>query len=464
MGIKIRQALAGALLCAGTGPALASGFAIIEHSAQGMGNAFSGGGALAEDAGSLYFNPASMSRLGTQLQSSGHVIVPSFEFTDSASTPTGSGADGGTNALVPNLYYVHQLNQQISFGLGINAPFGLATQYDANWIGRYQAVDSEIINLNVNPALAYKVNDKLSLGAGVNINYVDAKLTRAIDFAGACYGSVFTGAVGMGASTAMADAAARADCIGATGGPGSGGNDGFGKVEGDDISFGFNLGLMYELNDNTRVSLAYRSEIRHSLEGNATFSVPTVVSNTAARNAVFQGAFGNDGATAGLDLPVSFSLSGYHRFTDSKFALMADATWTEWSSVPGLLIVYDRSTTTGGPSNLPLGFENTWRLGMGLNYYYNKKLTLRTGFAWDESPVPSAELRSARLPDSDRTWVSFGAGYQFNDRMSADVGYSHLFVDDSRINRVEPASSGTLAGTYESGVDIFSVQFNYQFD
>jgi long-chain fatty acid transport protein len=181
-------------------------------------------------------------------------------------------------------------------------------------------------------------------------------------------------------------------------------------------------------------------------------------------NSVFQGAFANDGASAGLDLPASFSVSGYHRFTDSKIAIMADATWTGWTSVPGLLIVYDRPTTAGGSTDLPLGFENTWRLSAGLNYYYNNKLTLRTGFAWDESPVPSAELRSARLPDSDRTWISFGASYQINDRMSADVGYSHLFVDDSRINRSEPASSGTLAGTYESEVDIFSVQFNYQFD
>lgn len=464
MGIKIRQGLAGALLCAGAGSTLASGFAIIEHSAQGMGNAYSGGGAVAEDASSLYFNAASMSRLGTQFQAAGHVILPSFKFTDTASTPTGGGGDGGTTALVPNLYYVHQLNQQISFGLGINAPFGLATEYDANWIGRYQALESEIINLNVNPAMAYKVNDKLSLGAGVNINYMDAKLTRAIDFAGACYASVFTGALGLGATAAIADGAARADCVGATGGPGNGGNDGSGKVEGDDISFGINLGLMYQFNDNTRLALAYRSEIKHSLEGKAAFTVPSVVSNTPLRNATFRGAFTSDSLSADVDLPASFSMSGYHRFTDSKFAVMADATWTGWSSVPSLVIVYDRPTTAGGPSELPLGFKNTWRLSLGLNYYHNKQLTLRTGFAWDESPVPSPQLRTARLPDSDRTWVSFGASYQFNDRISADVGYSHLFVDDSRINRAEPTSAGTLAGTYGSEVDIISVQFNYRFD
>ena len=434
-----------------------------------MGNAFSGGGAVAEDASSLYFNPASMSRLGTQFQASGHVILPSFEFTDSGSTPTGSGSDGGTNALVPNLYYVHQLNKKISLGLGINAPFGLATEYDANWVGRYQAIDSEIINLNVNPALAYKVNDQLSLGAGVNINYIDAKLTRAIDFAGACYGSVFTAAVGMGLPAATADAAARADCVGATGGPGSGGNDGFGKAEGDDISFGFNLGLMYQFNGNTRLALAYRSEIKHTVEGDASFNVPGTVSRGASHpsgaslNSVFQGAFANDSLTAGVDLPASFSISGYHRFTDSKFAVMADATWTGWDSVPGLLIVYDRPTTAGGPTDLPLGFEDSWRLSAGLNYYLNKTLTLRTGFAWDESPVPNEKLRSSRLPDSDRTWLSIGASYRFNDRMSADVGYAHLWVDDSRINRTE-LTTGTLAGNYKSDVDIFSVQFNYQFD
>jgi long-chain fatty acid transport protein len=167
--------------------------------------------------------------------------------------------------------------------------------------------------------------------------------------------------------------------------------------------------------------------------------------------------------TAKVRLPASFSVSGYHRFSNSRFAIMGDATWTDWSTVPGVVFIYERPTTAGGPTSLPLGFEDSWRLGLGLNYYHNDHLTFRTGVAFDESPVPNAELRSARLPGNDRTWLSFGASYQFNDRMSADFGYAHLFVDDTRINRTSE-TSGTLVGEYDSNADIVSLQINYQFD
>jgi long-chain fatty acid transport protein len=473
----LQQAVAAALLCTGIGQAMAAGFAIIEHGAQGMGNSFAGGGAVAEDASTVWFNPASMSRLDTQIQNSGHIIRPSFEFTNSGSVAAGSGApllsgrggtvaaaptnDGGKVAVVPNLYYIRKLNEQFSFGLAVNAPFGLATEYDSNWIGRYQAVESEIINLNVNPAVSYQVNNHLSMGAGVSINYLDAKLTNAIDFAGACFGRVSAGA--LGASAAAAAAAAAADCVGAAGGPGQGGNDGSAEVKGDDISFGFNLGLMYDFNDDSRVALAFRSEIKHELEGKATFGVPTLISRTAATDALIRGAFANDGVTAGVRLPASFSLSGYHRFNASKFAVMGDATWTGWSALPALLIVFDRPTTTGAGSSIEeLGWRDAWRLGLGLNYYHNDHLTLRTGVAWDQSPVPNAVLRTARLPGNDRTWLSVGGSYRFNNSMSADFGYAHLFVGDSIINRTT-ATTGTLAGRYEADADIVSVQFNYQF-
>ncbi len=475
MKSKIRQAIVAALLCAGAGQASAAGFAIIEHSAQGMGNAFAGGGAVAEDASTMWFNPASMSRMGTQLQSSIHIIIPSFEFTDTGSTAAGTGApllsglggntpapqsnDGGSNAAVPNFYFISEINEQISLGLAINAPFGLKTEYDRNWMGRYQAIDSDIFDLNVNPAFSYKVSDQLSVGAGASINYMRATLTNAIDFAGSCLSK----APGFAAAVGAPAAAVAASCVGAAGGPGQGGNDGSGKVKGDDLSFGFNLGLMYEFNEDNRVSLAYRSEIKQHLNGNATFGVPATISTIGAFNDRLRGAFADDRVSAKVRLPATFSVSGYHRFNNSRFAIMGDATWTDWSTVPGVVFVYNRPTTAGGPTSLPLGFEDTWRLGLGLNYYHNDQLTFRTGVAWDESPVPNAELRTARLPGNDRAWLSFGGSYQLNERMSADFGYSHLFVDDTRINKTT-ATGGTLAGTYDSSADIVSLQVNYRFD
>lgn len=461
MKSDIRRLVAGALLCAGTGHATAAGFAIIEHGAQGMGNAFAGGGAVAEDASTVWFNPASMSRLGSQLLTAGHLLVPSFEFTNQGSTSlagrpllsgigggTAAGAsnDGGQLAVVPNFFYVREINDRWSFGLAINAPFGLATEYDSNWVGRYQAIESEIINLNANPALSYKVNDNLSVGAGLSANYANARLTRAIDFTAVC----------------LSRAGALAGCVGAPN-LGQGLNDGAAEVKGDDISFGFNLGLMVEFNENSRLALAFRSEIKHDLDGKATFQVPSRISASAAADSAIRSAFQGDSLSASLRLPASFSVSAYHRFNASKFAVMGDATWTEWSSVPGILIIYDNPATAGGPTSEPLGWENVWRVGLGLNYYHNDRLTLRTGVAYDQSPIPNQVLRTPRLPGNDRTWLSFGASYRINDRMSADLGYAHLFIDDTPINHSDPAN-GTLRGTYKSDVNIFSAQFNYRFD
>ena len=439
--------------------AIAAGFAIIEHSAQGMGNAFAGGGAVAEDASTVWFNPASMIRLGPQIQGTAHIIAPSFDFTDGGSVQAaGAGTvallPGATAtssadkaALVPNLYYVRPINDRMSFGLAINAPFGLATSYNPNWRGRYQAIDSEIRTLHVNPALAIRANEHLTFGFGVNAAYIDASLNNAVDFTAVCL--------------ARAGAAAAA-CTGAGVGPGQGANDGFAQNDADDISFGFNLGLFYEPNDTTRLSVAYRSEIHHKLDGRATFVVPQTLNAVPAVDAALRSAFANDGVSAGVTLPDQLSFSAYHRF-HPKFAVMADATWTGWSDIPELRIVFDNPATAGGNSVETLNWENTWRFGLGLNYYHNDRLTLRTGVAYDQAPVTSLTLRTARLPDNDRLWLSFGAGYRATDRLSADFGFSHLFIDDTPIRRTGSTGS-VVIGSYKSDVNIFSAQINYRFD
>lgn len=441
-----------------SGTAGGAGFAIIEHSAQGMGNAFAGGGAVAEDASTLWFNPASITRLDSQIQSSGHVILPSFEFTDGGSVQAvGAGTipllptapavnDGGKIAIVPNFYYIREINPKWHFGLAVNAPFGLATEYDPNWSGRYQAVESEIINVNINPALAFRLSDKVSLGAGVSVNYIDAKITNAVDFAAVCAASA-GGACPNGAV------------------PGQGTFDGFSEIKADDISYGFNLGIFYEPTNRTRLSMAYRSQINHKLDGTADFTAPTTLGGFTALGPVLgaglAGTFADDGASAGVSLPDTFSFSGYHRLND-KIGLMADFTWTNWATIPALVIVFDTATTAGGPSVETLNWQNTWRFAFGANYYYDDKITLRTGVAYDESPSNSQTFRTARLPDNDRLWVSIGASYQIKDHLSADFGYSHLFIKDTPISRTG-STGNVLIGTFESSADILSVQVNYKF-
>ncbi len=450
--------LAGTITLGASGTALAAAFAIIEHSAQGMGNAFAGGGAVAEDASTVWFNPASMIRLPSQMQASGHVILPQFEFTDGGSTQAIGPAtvpqlpaapavnDGGKLALVPNFYYIRKLSDRMSFGLAVNAPFGLATEYDANWKGRYQAIESEIINLNVNPAMALKISPSISVGAGVSVNYIDAKLSKAIDFAAVC-GAAVGGACPNGAV------------------PGQGSFDGFSEVKADDISFGFNLGVFYEPSERTRMSLAYRSQINHSLDGNVSFRQPTTLGGLTALGPVLgaglAATFANDGASAGVSLPDTFSFGIYHKVAP-KIGVMGDITWTNWATIPELRIIFDSPTTAGGPSVETLNWKNTYRFSLGMNYYHNDKLTLRTGVAYDESPVPDPTVRTPRLPDNDRLWIAVGGSYRMSDKLSADVGYAHLIIDDTRVQRTG-STGDTLIGNYESDANILSAQINYKF-
>lgn len=438
----------------------AAGFALTEHSAQGMGNAFAGGGAVAEDASAAWFNPASITRLRSQIQASGHVIAPSFQFRDRGSVQAlGGGAtiallpgargvdDGDKVALVPNLYYVRKLDERFSFGLAINAPFGLATEYDRNWKGRYQTVESEIITLNINPSLAFKVSDSFSIGAGLNVNYMDVTLSNAVDFAAVC-GGLVGGVCPNGAL------------------PGQGAFDGFVENTGDDISLGFNLGVFYEPTTDTRLSLTYRSRINHTLDGQARFTSPTTLGGFPALGPMLGGGlaatFASSGIRSSVSLPESYAVSVYQK-VHPKVGLMADVTRTSWSNVPEVRILFDRPGAAGGPAVEPLGWRNTWRYAVGMNYYHSSKVTLRTGVAYDETPVPDAARRSPRLPDNDRLWLSFGASYRVNDKLSADIAYTHLFVDDTPIQRVG-STGNVLIGDYKTDADLFSVQVNYVFD
>jgi long-chain fatty acid transport protein len=457
------------------GTASGAGFAIIEDSAQGMGNAFAGGAAAAEDLSTVFFNPAGMTRIeGTQIQAAGHVIIPTFEYTDRGSfqklgdgvtIPLLPGAntseDGGTVGLVPNFYYKRDLTDRLKFGLGVNAPFGLKTEYGRKWIGRFQAVESEILTINANPALAYRVTDALSVGVGLNIMYMDAKLSNAVDFDAVCGGTAVAVVTASGLVPApLVPGTAAATC---TGTPGSGAGEGFVENEADDVSLGFNIGFLFEFSKDSRFGIHYRSEVQQELDGDADFKVPTTLAvgpfGPATQGAI-DALFADGDISANVDLPATLSASVFHRF-HPKFAVMGDATWTGWDSVQELRIKF---ATPGAADGVEaLGWENTWRVGVGLNYYHSNKLTLRAGFAYDESPVPNLTMRTARLPDNDRTWVSIGASYAMSDRLQFDAGYTHLFIPDTSIARTGSTGS-VLKGRYESDADLLSAQVRYRFD
>lgn len=432
--MKSKQAklnvLIGAAMLGISGFATAAGFALIEQSASGMGNAYAGGAASADDASTIFFNPAGMSRLnGKQIMVAGHLIKPSAKFSDTGSTPAafqtsnnGNGGDAGGLAFVPNAYFAMEINPQTRFGVGINAPFGLQTEYDDNWIGRFQAKKSKIEAINLNPSVSYDINPTVALGAGLNYQHITGELTSAVNYSAAAGGAL---------------------------GPNL---EGVTTIKGSDAAWGYNFGALFTLSPETRVGLAYRSKIKYDLSGTISFS--NVPGPLAANPLV-----ANGDVKLPITMPDSFSLSTLHQL-NNMWDVMADATWTGWSVLQELKI--DRSNGTN-VLTVQERWKNTWRFSVGTNYHYNEQWTARAGIAVDEAPVSDA-YRTARIPDNDRTWISLGGQYKASQQSTFDFGYAHLFVKDSTIADMQAAQGkGNLVGTYSNSVDILSVQYAYNF-
>jgi long-chain fatty acid transport protein len=432
-----------ALVAFGAVNVYASGFAILEQSVRGQGTAHAGAAALAEDPSTIFYNPAGLVRLpGKQAEVGLHYIVPKAEFNNNGSstvltTPLtgGDGKDGGEAAFVPNLYYSQQLSDGVVVGVGFFAPFGLATEYDPDWVGRYHAVESKLATININPAMAARMNDKWSLGAGLSIEHADATLSNKVDFG--TIGQVLLG--------------------GALGGTPQG-DDGFAEVEGDGWAYGFNIGLLYEPSQATRFGLSFRSSIHHKLDGDITYAYETSTAQMiAATSNLVDG-----NATATVDLPETLALAGYHAFND-KLAMLADITFTNWDRFKELRIEYD----TGQPDTVvTTKWNDTWRLGLGLIYAATDNCTGRIGLAYDQTPVPGEAFRTPRIPDDDRFWIAIGAGYQVSERFEFNLGYTHVFVDDPQVNKSaagEDAFRGAIIGEWDASVDIFSVDATYVF-
>ena len=429
----------------------AAGFALIEQSASGMGNSFAGGAAVAEDASTVFFNPAGLTRLeGRQLSGALHYINPKSKFNNEGSKTalgqplTGDDDDGGRDGWVPNLYYTQDLAERWKVGIGINAPFGLTTEYDDDWIGRYHAVKSDVVTLNINPSLAYKANDNISLGFGVSAQYIDVELTSAIDMGSVCFAQELGAVIPPGTCNAL--------------GSGPQQNDGFAKLTADSWDFGYNFGFLYEFTTASRVGVHYRSKIKHSLEGDANFTVPGELGFLTST-----GNFVDSNLTADVSLPDSLSVS-YFQELNASVAFMFDWTLTRWSSFDELRIDYDSNQPDTVTTE---DWDDSNRFSAGLNYRLNPSWLLRFGMAYDQTPIPNSKHRTPRLPGNDRTWVSFGFNFQPQDNLSMDFGYAHLFIPDADINNTYesgvPTLNHTLSGSYELQVDIVSAQLNWKF-
>jgi long-chain fatty acid transport protein len=451
-GPLVRGAVAAAALAVAV-PAHAAFFQIAEQSASGIGNAFAGGAAAAEDAGTVWYNPAGMMRFRTaQTVVGGSYIIPSFKAeTVSASTVlgfpiAGGGGEAGQSAFVPNFYYTSPVSGGFNLGVGINAPFGLVTDYDPSWAGRYYALRSDIKVVNYNLAAAFKVNDVVSAGMGVNYQTFDATLSQAVDFATLCTVGGATGSCGAGAGFVQ---------------PGTP-NDGKATVTASGDAWGYNAGILAQWG-GTRVGLAYRSKMKHRLYGDFDIAAPSNVPASLLTSANFR--LVDSFARAQVTLPDTLSLSAYQEI-DSAWAIMADVTRTGWKDFPELRITFDSGQAD---SVVTLNLKNSYRYSFGTTYRPSRAWVLRAGVALDQSPVTSAADRTPRLPDSDRRWLTLGAGLQASRKLSFDLGIAYLKLADNSISKTAGApgsenfARGNLAADYKGSVQIYTLQARWAF-
>ena len=421
--------------------ATASGFLIREQSPSKLGNAFAGAGSSGDDASILFYNPAGISRFDTpQAQASVSPIMPHVNFTGSATDATGGavsggdGGDAGTSAVVPSGYLVAPVNDRLTVGLALNAPFGQVISYDDDWVGRYHSITSEFRSVSVSGVASVKINDRLSIGGGPFVTYAQSRLTNAIDFGSLCVGSI-----GLGPCSALGALPQQAD----------------GKVDlhGSDWGMGATAGLLYEPVKGTRIGLSWRSQVSLQMDGDADFDVPGNASILTA-----SGAFADSDGSAEITLPETIGLSVHHDLTD-ELAVMGDVVWTGWSRFEELRFVFDNPVQPDAVSRQ--NWNDTVFVALGATWRPTYEWTLRTGVAYDQSPTEQ-NFRTSRLPDNDRYWVSVGADYQLAPQWTLSAGYTHIFVESAKLDVSDP-SSGTLRGSYDGSIDVLSLGATLRF-
>jgi long-chain fatty acid transport protein len=440
-----RNAIACAVACAlgatAGFDARAAGFALHEQGVSGLGNGYAGAAAVAEDATTVWWNPAGMARLasGKHFAIAGAVIAPSTKFSNGSSVAAlgqslgGEGGDAGETKLIPSMFFAMDLNPRWNFGLGISVPFGLATKYDSNWLGRFQGVESKVETININPAVSYKFSDAASVGAGISWQRGKVDLLTAVNYT----------AAGAGVPAPFGPIAIAP------------GTEGQATTSIDDDAWGFNVGGLFNVTPVTRIGIHYRSSLKYNLEGTTSFS---------SRPAALAPFVPDSNVKLDLKTPDSLAVSGAHRLSD-RWDLLADLTWTHWSKIKSLPLVRTSGTMSGSTlDTLTFNFKDVWRASIGANYRFSGPWTLKVGAVYDESPVPDAVSRSVRLPDNDRYWLTAGAKYQVSRSGSLDFGYAFVKVKNADINNNQAAvGKGIVNGTYKAEIHIFGLQYQHTF-
>lgn len=395
--------------------AMAAGFALNEQSISGMGTSFAGRSSSADDATTLFGNPAGMSRLKREEVSFGMAAIHAktdIKDTSSAPVPTGSNdGDMVPFTAVPMGYYVKSIDDKWAAGVGVYVPFGMITDYESGFQGRFFGDYSEVRVITVQPTVSYRFNDKLSIGFGPTFNRIDGELQSATL------------------------------------------NGGRVKVKGDDTAMGFNAGMLYEFSPQTRMGVTYHSKVEFELEG-----------DTQLSGAGFGPFVGKYDASLDLTTPESVDVSLTHELNDD-WTLYAGAMWTRWSRFEAI-VIENEGMSPMLPSSVQTIVEeqdwhDTWSYAIGAAYKLNRTWTLRSGLAFDQSPTNNVH-RSPRIPTGDRTAVSFGLAWNPTDDVTVDLAYSYLWEEDTKVRRESP-TRGVYNATYENSAHGFGASLSYRF-
>lgn len=409
------------------GQAHSAAFQLAEQNTTGLGRAYAGEGAIGDNAAVLGRNPAAMTLFDRPALSTGAIYInpevdvegtgPTAQTGKAAGLPTQSN-DIADDAVVPFFYYVRPINEQWVAGFGAFTNYGLSTTYQDNHYAGPVAGKTSLTTLNLNPSLAFKLNDRVSLGAGFNAVYADAELIR--------HSGVSAPLVGLQPTSE------------------------FVRLTGDDWGYGWNIGLLLEADDHNRWALTYRSEVDLTLEGQYSSALSPALPSSLG---LPQGT--NSAAVPGrldLTLPAIAEVSGFHQ-VQPDWAIHYGIMWTEWSRFEELRALDSQNETLFQKDEK---FDNSWRMSVGATHQLNDQWTLRGGLAYDKSPVPT-ETRSISIPDVDRTWYTLGATYAYSKNLSVDTGFA--FLDGKKVDVKEDAF------TFISGGDayLFGLQMNYLF-
>ena len=412
ISLFIRTALTGSCaLILTSAAAHAAGFYIQEQSVSGLGSAFSGAVTNTQDASTIYFNPAGLTQFDRRMAQAGvHVLVPTAKLRDTGTTVNGvaSGGNNGGNPYdpspIPNLFVSTPVTDKLSMGFGVTAPFGLASECNTGWFGRFDSTKTELTVIDYQPTLAYKFSDIWSVGLGLNFMHGDADLRKAV-----------TNVVSEGTQI----------------------------LTGDDWGFGYTLGVQYRPTESTTWGLNYKSESHFDLEGRA------VVSGLTAGNFNLE-------ATAALVTPDILSFGVSHKVND-RWTVQGQMNWFGWSNFEDITVAFKTTGTTAAP--VRQNYDDTMAFAVGAEYKASDKWLLRGGLQYDETPTGS--FRTTLTPDGDRIWVSGGATYKINPATSLDLAATYIDIASESINVVR--TPAVVRASTEGHVGILALGLNYRF-